>query len=267
MKADDVKRLKELEKENGQLKELVAERSSRTSRSRRSPGKLLSPARRRKAVAHAGGPPRRSPSVGRAGSPASTAPPSATARRWPKRRALRRRCASSRPRSPAGATAAPTATCCTRGLELNRKRVQRLWREEGLRVPARKRKRAGVSATPMPCQAAHGHASQPRLGARLPARRDRRRARAEAAQRRRRVHPRGAGDRGRALDHRRPDRRYSRSPRPGARRLPRVRPHGQRPRAHRPLPCAAGASSPAPAPRPPTLIVGRPRNRVRSVGR
>ena len=54
------------------------------------------------------------------------------------------------------------------GWEVNRKRVQRIWREEGLRVPQRKRKRrtarrvnrAGASATP--------RATQPRMGIRFP---------------------------------------------------------------------------------------------------
>ncbi len=38
----------------------------------------------------------------------------------------------------------------TEGWSLNRKRVQRIWREEGLRVPARakKRRRMGVSTAP-----------------------------------------------------------------------------------------------------------------------
>jgi putative transposase len=33
------------------------------------------------------------------------------------------------------------ATLCEQGWQVNRKRVQRLWREEGLRVPVRRRKR------------------------------------------------------------------------------------------------------------------------------
>jgi putative transposase len=42
------------------------------------------------------------------------------------------------------------ATLCQEGWEVNRKRVQRLWREEGLRVTLRKRKRQrlGVSTVP-----------------------------------------------------------------------------------------------------------------------
>src|SRR5205807_8616954 len=40
------------------------------------------------------------------------------------------------------------ATLIEEGWALNRKRVQRLWREEGLRVPARRRKRLGDSTVP-----------------------------------------------------------------------------------------------------------------------
>ena len=42
------------------------------------------------------------------------------------------------------------AVLCEQGWEVNRKAVQRLWREEGLRVPVRRRKRQrlGTSTTP-----------------------------------------------------------------------------------------------------------------------
>ena len=43
--------------------------------------------------------------------------------------------------APAGATAAPTPTCSPKAGSVNRKRVQRIWREEGLRVPAKAKKR------------------------------------------------------------------------------------------------------------------------------
>jgi putative transposase len=38
------------------------------------------------------------------------------------------------------------------GWEINRKRVQRLWREEGLRVPVRKRKRRRLGESTVPAQ-------------------------------------------------------------------------------------------------------------------
>ena len=52
--------------------------------------------------------------------------------------------------TPAGGTAGPWATLREEGWGVNRKRVQRLWREEGLRVPLkrRKRQRLGDSAQP-----------------------------------------------------------------------------------------------------------------------
>jgi transposase InsO family protein len=37
------------------------------------------------------------------------------------------------------------------GHHVNRKRVQRLWREEGLRVPARRRKRQRLGDRPLDC--------------------------------------------------------------------------------------------------------------------
>jgi transposase InsO family protein len=37
------------------------------------------------------------------------------------------------------------ATVRDEGWQVNRKKIQRLWREEGLRVPAKRRKRQGVS--------------------------------------------------------------------------------------------------------------------------
>jgi len=105
MKAADVKRLKELEKENGQLKRLVADKELEN---------LLSPVRKRKAVRMLVGR-LASPSVGCACLPARAAPRSATARSdWDDRTA------GPPPQAlhplpplgiypPAGATAAPTA--------------------------------------------------------------------------------------------------------------------------------------------------------------
>lgn len=51
-------------------------------------------------------------------------------------------CEGSRARSRCGATAAPMPVSFEEGWSVSRKRVQRLWRSEGLRVPQRKRKRA-----------------------------------------------------------------------------------------------------------------------------
>jgi putative transposase len=41
---------------------------------------------------------------------------------------------------------------CEEGWEINRKRVQRLWREEGLRVPARRRKRRRLGDSTVPAR-------------------------------------------------------------------------------------------------------------------
>ena len=50
------------------------------------------------------------------------------------------------------------AVLCREGHRLNRKKVQRIWREEGLRVPPRrhKRQRLGVSSTPADRLSANG---------------------------------------------------------------------------------------------------------------
>ena len=89
------------------------------------------------------------------------------------------------------------------GWEVNRKRVQRLWREEGLRVPAAQAQAPAAGRVDRPGRAAARRAAQPRVGVRLPVRPDRRRAGAEAAEHRRRVHARVAGDAGRAQHRRR----------------------------------------------------------------
>jgi len=75
------------------------------------------------------------------------------------------------------------------GWSLNRKRIQRLWRSEGLRVPARKRKHRRLGESTEDADPPARRAPQPRLGARLPGRPDRRRAPAAAPERGRRVHP------------------------------------------------------------------------------
>ena len=101
-------------------------------------------------------------------------------------------CVSSRASARGGATAARTRRCCQEGWEVNRKRVQRLWREEGLRVPVRRRKRRRLGNSTVPAARLSRRAPRSRVGDRLPVRPDRRRQDPEAAARRRRVHPRGA---------------------------------------------------------------------------
>ena len=112
MKADDVKRLKELERENRQLKRIVADKDARHPRLQGDlQGKLLSPARRRRAVCmlqdRLGLSERRACRL--AGQHRSTQRHSPQVA--PDDQALRGRCASSPKSSPAGAIAAPTATC------------------------------------------------------------------------------------------------------------------------------------------------------------
>jgi putative transposase len=59
-------------------------------------------------------------------------------------------CVSSRASVRVGATGAPTPLLREEGWCLNRKRTQRLWREEGLRVPQRRRKRQRLGESTVP---------------------------------------------------------------------------------------------------------------------
>src|SRR5262245_65187865 len=60
-----------------------------------------------------------------------------------------RGCVSTRASIPAGVTDAPTTTPAVRAGPVNHKKIQRLWREEGLRVVVkRRRKRVGFSTVP-----------------------------------------------------------------------------------------------------------------------
>ena len=146
------------------------------------------------------------------------------------------------------------ATLREEGWTVNRKRVQRLWREEGLRVPAkrRKRQRPGHSAVP----AARLRAERPNhvwaLDFQFDQTADGRGP--EAAQHRRRAHAGGARDRGRQEHHRRRhglnargDRRPARD---GACVHPlrqRARAHGQRPARLVPVTPAQAAATSSPA--------------------
>ena len=50
------------------------------------------------------------------------------------------------------------------GWEVNRKRVQRLWREEGLRVPVRRRKRRRLGDSTVPAKRLRAERPEPRVG-------------------------------------------------------------------------------------------------------
>ena len=83
------------------------------------------------------------------------------------------------------------------GRKINNKRVQRLWREEGLKVPYRKRKKPHRGDRHRGRGDVPDRTERP-VGARLPVRHDRRWPHPEAVEHRRRVHPRMPGDRRRA---------------------------------------------------------------------
>ena len=61
-------------------------------------------------------------------------------------------CGSSRWSVRGGGTVARIISLRELGWEVNRKRVQRLWREEGLRVPQRKRKRRRLGESTVPAE-------------------------------------------------------------------------------------------------------------------
>ena len=143
LKADDAKRLKELEKENTRLKRIVADQllENQALEGDRA-GKLVSPSRRREAVRmlveRFGLSERRACQI--------TGQHRSTQRHQPRRGgdrddALRQRLRKLSRSIRAGATARLGRCLREEGWAVNRKKIQRLWREEGLRVPQRKRKR------------------------------------------------------------------------------------------------------------------------------
>ena len=113
MKADEMKRLKDLEKENARLKALVADLSlDKAILQEAAPGKLVSPARRRQAVERVRRRPWASPSVGRAGRWGSPDRPSGTS--GPNGNERRRCCCGcgSWPESTPATATAGSRPCC-----------------------------------------------------------------------------------------------------------------------------------------------------------
>ena len=150
MKADDAKRLRELERENARLKRIVATRNSRSTRSRRSPGNTGKPVAPARGSLHVAGPPRvvgTASMPGHRPAPLHTAPP-------PGARPRRRRAARGTPRllawPPPLGVPPGLATLREEGWGVNRKRVQRLWREEGLRVPVNAASVSAWGTRPVP---------------------------------------------------------------------------------------------------------------------
>ena len=150
MKADDVKRLKELERENSRLKRIVADKEARDRRAQRGGvGKLVGPARRRQAVLML---------MDRKGLSERRACEIVGQHRSTQRRelcvapddtALRRRLRKLS-KDPRWGYRRAHSELIEEGWSINRKRVQRLWREEGLRVPQRRRKRQRLGESTVP---------------------------------------------------------------------------------------------------------------------
>jgi putative transposase len=150
MKADDAKRLKELERENARLKRIVAQGARDRRLAGDLPGKLVGPSRRRRAVEML----QERLGVSQRRACAIVGQHRSTQRHQPALadpdRDLRQRLRCFARRHPRWGYRRAHAVLRREGWALNRKKVQRLWREEGLRVPPKRRKRQqlGHSTTP-----------------------------------------------------------------------------------------------------------------------
>ena len=201
MKADDAKRLRELERENARLKRIVADQALGDAGAEGGrEGKLVSPARRRRAVADAAATASASASAGRAG---SSGQHRSTQRHEPDRRRRRRGAAGAaardrRPSGRGGGIAARTSRLGELGLAREPQAGAAAVARGGPAGPAAAAQAPAARRVDRPGRPAAGRAARSRVGDRLPVRPDRRRPRAEAAQHRRRVHPRGARDARRA---------------------------------------------------------------------
>ena len=141
MKADDVKRLKELEAENQRLKRIVADQVLENQALKEVAGEIGEPAAPAPGGRDAAGPSR---PVGAAGVP-YVGQPRSTQRREPvvaqDDAALRAELRVFSRKRPRWGYRQAHQHLLGEGWSINRKRVQRLWREEGLRVPQKRRKR------------------------------------------------------------------------------------------------------------------------------
>ncbi|WP_087077001.1 IS3 family transposase [Mycobacterium dioxanotrophicus] len=143
MKANDAKRLKELEAENARLKKLVANQALDIDMLKEIfVGKLLTPNRKRRAATmlreRFGVSQRRACTVVGLHRSTMRLTPSPIATEEAELRAWLRRFSIDRPRW-GWRRAAKMARRA--GWKINNKRIRRLWREEGLRVPQRRRKK------------------------------------------------------------------------------------------------------------------------------
>ncbi|MFO7957604.1 MAG: IS3 family transposase [Candidatus Brocadiia bacterium] len=152
MKADEVKRLKELEQENRRLKRLIGELElDKAILKEALEGKGLSPARKRAAVGRAqqrlGVSERRACKV--VGQPRST-------QRYRPRRAkdevrLVRRMTELARQNPRYGYRRIWALLRREGWEVNKKRIYRLWRREGLKVPQKQHKKRRLGSSENAC--------------------------------------------------------------------------------------------------------------------
>ena len=159
LKADDAKRLKELEKQNATLKRLLAEAElEKAALKEVGGGKLLGPGRRRAALAHLIRALRVSEQMA-----CRLAGLSRSAYRRPLHRetaadpdrVLRDWLRAYAKKHPRWGYRRAYHDARAEGWMVNHKKIQRLWREEGLRVPQRRRrKRVGASTADAPSASA-----------------------------------------------------------------------------------------------------------------
>ncbi|WP_395689192.1 IS3 family transposase [Aestuariivirga sp.] len=146
LKLDQVKRLKELELENARLRKAVSDLTlDKLILKEAAPGKLLSPARRRACIAHV----RQALSISERRACTALGQHRSTQRKAPRGREDEERLtddlvALAREHGRLGYRKIAAMLRNTSGWLVNDKRVERIWRQEGLKVPPRQPKRSRI---------------------------------------------------------------------------------------------------------------------------
>ena len=169
LKLDQVKRLKELELENSQAPEgRFGPDPGQADPEGGSPGKLLSPARRRACIAHV----RQVLSISERRACAALGQHRSTQRKVPRGREDEERLtedlvALARKHGRLGYRKIAALLQSTAGWVVNDKRVERIWKQEGLKVPPRQSKRSRIWPERRVLHPSPGRAAQSRLVLRL----------------------------------------------------------------------------------------------------
>ncbi|MEI8179346.1 IS3 family transposase [Aestuariivirga sp.] len=146
LKLDQVKRLKELELENSRLRKAVSDLTlDKLILKEAAPGKLLSPARRRACIAHV----RQALSISERRACAALGQHRSTQRKVPRGREDEEQLTKDlvvliEAHGRLGYRKMAALLRSTSGWVVNDKRVERIWRQEGLKVPRRQPKRSRI---------------------------------------------------------------------------------------------------------------------------